>query len=145
MYKCTECGHIFESGEEARWFETHGLDCEPYEECCGCPICKGGFDDADRCAICGTVHFESDLNGGVCDDCIDKYRHDFDACYSIAPEEKETIEINSLLASLFYESDIEQILKEYVRDRMPDVDCSHYIDTDKSWFGERLVERSDEK
>ena len=142
-YKCVECGNIFESGEEARWEESHGLEGAPYEEWYGCPVCKGGFEEAENCAVCGVVHIVSELNGGVCDDCIDKYRHNFKACYEIASEETETIKINSLLASLLDESDIEQILKEYIRDRMPDVDCSHYIDTDKAWFGERLAERGD--
>lgn len=31
MYKCRECGNLFEEGEQAVWEETRGLDSPPYE------------------------------------------------------------------------------------------------------------------
>ena len=37
-------------------------------------------------------------------------------------------------------SDIEQILKEYIRDKWKDVDCSQFIDEDIQWFGEKIAE-----
>ena len=33
MYKCLECGHIFEQGEEAKWTETHGFTGGICKEC----------------------------------------------------------------------------------------------------------------
>ena len=30
MYRCTECGNLFEEGEQATWEERHGLDSRPY-------------------------------------------------------------------------------------------------------------------
>ena len=54
--------------------------------------------------------------------------------------ETQEIEINALLASLFDVADIERILKEYVLERLHDVDCSQFIDEDISWFGEKLAE-----
>lgn len=140
FYKCLECGHIFEEGEEAVWYDTHGLEVTPYEKMSGCPICKGAYKETVQCDVCGSEHLEDELNGGVCDECIDEYRKNFNACYDLSIEEKTEIKINSLLASLFDVSDIEQILKEYIRDKHPDVDCSQFIDEDKSWFGERIAE-----
>ena len=46
MYKCTECGNLFEEGEQAAWEETHGLDSPPYEKFSGCPVCKGGYEES---------------------------------------------------------------------------------------------------
>ena len=138
-YKCLECGHIFEEGEQAVLEETHGLDTPPYERWYVCPICNGSYEETVRCAICGAEHLENELSGGVCDECIDEYRKDFNACYQISFGETEEIKINALLASLFDVGDIEQILKEYIRDRWHDVDCSGFIDNDKYWFGEILA------
>ena len=141
-YKCLDCGHIFEEGEQAHWSESRGefwgMSCS--EEMSGCPLCRGAYEKATPCEICGSEHLEDELNSGVCDECIDAYRKDFDACYKLSVGDTVKIEINALLASLFDVSDIEQILKEYIRDRWQDVDCSPFIDEDKSWFGERLVE-----
>ena len=133
-FKCYNCGHIFEEGEQKRWVEPHG------ERVQGCPCCGGAYEKTLKCEICDSEHLEEELNGGVCDECINKYRKDFNTCYEVSFGEKASIEINSLLASLFDVSDIEQILKEYIRDRWQDVDCSPFIDEDKSWFGERIVE-----
>lgn len=133
-YKCKKCGHIFDDGEEKVYIEPHG------EEWYGCPLCKGDYEKTVRCSICGSEHMEDELNGGVCDECIDEYRNDFNTCYEVSFGEITEIQINSLLASLFDVSDVEQILKEYIRDRWQDVDCSPFIDEDKSWFGERLAE-----
>ncbi len=140
-YKCLECGHIFEEGEEIKYNEYIGewRGRQAIKELKGCPLCLGSFEKTIPCAICGSEHLEDELNGRVCDECIDEYRKDFNVCYEISIVETEEIKINSLLASLFDPSDIEQILKEYIRDRWQDVDCSPFIDSDISWFGERLA------
>lgn len=44
-FKCLDCGEIFEV--PAEWVETHGLDCGPYENWVGCPVCGGAFEEAD--------------------------------------------------------------------------------------------------
>ncbi len=141
-YKCLECGHIFENGEEAVWNENRGeyWGVPSYEEMSGCPLCKGNYEQTIPCEICGSEHLEDELNGGVCEECIDEYRKKFDICYNISLCEEKEITINALLATLFDKSDIEAILVEYIKKRMPDVDCSRFINEDKSWFGERLAE-----
>ena len=142
MYKCLDCGHIFEDGEEKRYTENVG-ECfgfPAYQEFRSCPICGGDFEETVRCEICGEEHLSEELNGGVCDSCIDQKRKDFDACYKISLGETETIKINALLASLLEECDIEQILIDYIKTRLKQVDCSPFIDNDSYWFGERLAE-----
>lgn len=61
MFKCIECGHIFEDGEQARWTETHG----EVWECC--PICKGGYEEIEPCKICGT--YDHECQEEYCEDC----------------------------------------------------------------------------
>jgi hypothetical protein len=142
-YRCYACGHVFEDGEQARWSESRGefwgASCT--EEMSGCPVCRSeDYEEITKCAICGEEHSEDELNGGVCDECINARRKDFTMCYRVSMMQSEKIYINSLLASLFEPCDIEQILKEYIKARCPDIDCSAFIDIDKSWFGEHLAE-----
>lgn len=59
VYKCDECGHIFEDGEEKRWVEPHG------EEMKGCPICGGTYSEGKECELCGRCI----TDGVFCDDC----------------------------------------------------------------------------
>ena len=63
-YKCLECGHIFEDGEEWRWVEPHG------ERMTGCPICGCAYDEAYQCDECGSYHLSDELYSGLCADCV---------------------------------------------------------------------------
>ena len=142
MLKCLECGHVFSEYDLNTWEESRGehfgIPC--YEKMSGCPICEGDYEETVQCAVCGSEHIEDELFGGVCSECIDEYRKDFNACYEISIGETKEIKINALLASLFDVSDIEQILKEYIRDKWKDVDCSQFIDEAIQWFGEKISE-----
>lgn len=64
MYKCLDCGHIFDEGEQAVWTEAHG------EQWDGCPICKGGFEETTGCAHCGGEFLETELFDGICAECL---------------------------------------------------------------------------
>lgn len=68
MYKCKECGHLFEDGEEKRWVEPHG------ETLRGCPICFGVYEIARPCKICGA--YSSD-NGEYCEICKNDIKQRF--------------------------------------------------------------------
>ena len=141
-FKCLDCGHIFEEGEQSRWEEHH-----PYgmgyvaEEFSGCPICNGDFEETKQCEICGGEFLEDELNGGcVCDECIEEYSKDFDTCYKISANEKEEIKINALLASLFDVDEIEAILYQQLESVKDNIDCSAFINEDKDWFADKLAE-----
>lgn len=142
FFKCMECGHIFEDGEEARWMEDYGefWGVPVRKEETGCPLCKGTYNECVQCEICGAKHLEDELNGGVCDDCLEAFKTDFDVCYDISFGDEEEIKINALLASLFEASDIEQILIQYIKHHCKEVDCGEYIDRDRQWFAEKLLE-----
>jgi DNA-directed RNA polymerase subunit RPC12/RpoP len=63
-YKCLDCGHLFEEGEESHFSEEHG------ESYTGCPICGGAYEDTRPCKHCGADHLEDDLRNGFCIGCI---------------------------------------------------------------------------
>ena len=142
-YKCLECGNVFEEGEQARWEEHH-----PYgmgyaaEEFSGCPVCNGSYEETKQCAICGGEFLEDELNGGcVCDDCVEEHKRDLKTCYEIAEStEKQEIKINALLASVFDITEIEEILYQQLESLGNNNDFSAFINEDKDWFAEKLVE-----
>ena len=138
MYKCLDCGHVFanpKSWEEDRG-EYWGVRCSESVE--GCPRCKGDFEEAHECEICGSSFTDDELHGGVCKECIDSYKNDFDMCYEISLGHTESVEINSLLASLFEPDEINTILKNHIKQNCPNIDCGSFIYADEYFFGEML-------
>ena len=142
-YKCLDCGHIFEEGEQAIWEEHH-----PYgmgyaeEEFSGCPICAGDYEETKQCKICGGEFLEDELLGGcICEDCVEEHKRDLKTCYAIAEStEKQEIKINALLASVFDITEIEEILYQQLESMGNNNDFSAFINEDKDWFAEKLAE-----
>lgn len=142
-FKCLDCGHIFEEGEQTVWEEHH-----PYgmgyaeEEFSGCPICNGEYEETKQCEICGGEFLEDELLGGcVCEECVEECKRDLGTCYKIAETApKEEIKINPLLASLFDVDEIEAILYQQLESIKDNIDCSAFINEDEDWFAEKLAE-----
>jgi DNA-directed RNA polymerase subunit RPC12/RpoP len=131
-YKCLECGHIFEYGEQVEWVEMHG------EKFSGCPLCKGAYEETKRCASCGNESFtEDELVFNVCDECIDKYTKDFDFCIKVGSEVKEKVEINGAIASALTEDEINDILVAVIRNKL-DISFEDFVNEDKSWFAQMI-------
>ena len=72
MYRCLNCGNLFEDGEQATWYENQG-------ECHGsiamgrfdcCPVCRGDYEEVYQCKECGDWHSEGDLYDGWCEKCL---------------------------------------------------------------------------
>lgn len=135
-YKCIECGHIFESGEESRWTESYG------EEMSGCPVCAGGYEETVQCSICGSEHLADELDGGVCEACVDEYRHDIGMCRKIGEKSKENVEINGFFASMYSAEEIEELIWRDMLNtqKIKAVDCTPFIEADSIWFAENLAE-----
>lgn len=73
MYKCLECGAIFDDNEMGNWTEPHG------EEMTGCPCCGGAYEEAVMCDECGEWFFRDELTCGkykVCRDCLEAFAKD---------------------------------------------------------------------
>ena len=72
MFKCCECGHLFEEGEQAIWYENQG-ECHgriAMERFGGCPVCKGDYEEVHQCKECGDWHYEDELYDGLCETCL---------------------------------------------------------------------------
>ena len=72
MYKCTECGHLFEEGEQAVWYENQG-ECHgvtAMERFIGCPVCKGEYEEVHQCKKCGEWKYDDELYNGWCEKCL---------------------------------------------------------------------------
>ena len=72
MYRCAECGHLFEEGEQAVWYENQG-ECHgvtAMERFSGCPVCNGDYEEVHQCEQCGDWHTENELYDGWCEKCL---------------------------------------------------------------------------
>lgn len=141
MYKCYDCGAVFDEPierEEGRG-EFWGVSCS--ETVSGCPECRGDYEEAYQCEICGEYFFEDELHSDVCDNCIDVYKNDVDVCYKIGDEDTEEIKINCFLATMFNAWEIEAILYNHLKNTNKEIDCSPFIDNDRSWFAEKILEK----
>ena len=148
-YKCIECGHIFEEGEQKIREEYRGECCgrPAYEKLSVCPLCEGFYDDAVRCKKCGSLRLNDELTGGLCDECVEEvlseYRYDICGCVSVAEKGADTtvVVINGFLASMFDTEEINKILyRELISaSAVAPVDCKKYIEQDKEWFVENAT------
>ena len=150
MYKCLECGNLFEEGEQATWQESRGefwgSTCN--ETLSGCPVCKGEYAKTVKCSICSSEHLEDELISGVCNDCLEQYSENVDVVFKIAKDSEDTISINSFLASVYDNETIEKILLENLKQtaKYRQEKIKKFLDDDKTWFAERLTEvLNDEK
>lgn len=141
MYKCVECGYFF--NEPDSWLDDRGehFGTPCYEVEYGCPKCKGDYEEAAPCKICGELFVEDELNGGVCDECFDKYRYDLEMWLKIGENEKQSAKINSFVYGFFTDKEIEEILTREIVDAIkinPSV-CGDLIDENRDWWGEKLA------
>ena len=150
MYKCRECGNIFDYGDESVWSEDRGFigDERVYEVMGGCPCCGGSYDETVRCKKCGSEHLEDELFDGVCEDCLvdikSTYKYNIKKCFELADKsgEKNNVGINPFLFCMFTERQIEEVLYReliYASSVKP-IDCTPFIESDEYWFNERIVE-----
>lgn len=77
MYKCADCGHLFEEGEELIITENIGdfRDMPAYKTFYYCPICKGDFNEIKPCTVCGS--YEHDVDKLLCHDCEEQVKDEF--------------------------------------------------------------------
>lgn len=76
MYRCCECGNLFEDGEQAVWYENQG-ECHgvtAMERFSGCPICHGDYEEVRQCKKCGGWYaadeLYDELYDGWCEKCL---------------------------------------------------------------------------
>lgn len=144
MYKCETCGAVFESPDAVseRIGEYGGMPA--YRDVCICPQCHcDEFEEARKCEICGEWKSEDEMECDVCYDCMDKHKYDFDYCENLCGDETEAVQINSLYASLLTPRQIDVILRRELKqaNEIQPLDCTEFIDSDRSWFADRMIEK----
>ena len=138
MYRCNNCGNLFEIGEEAHWVDTHGFADGKGEQMSGCPLCKGDFSETTPCKSCGSERFtEDEMESCICEDCIVNYSKNFDFCVKLGEKETENIKINGAIASLFSEKEINDILIEAAK-KIENVSFEKFAEEDKGWFAQMI-------
>ena len=78
----------------------------------------------------------------VCFECIEKYQYDIDMCFKIGANDTDEVKLNCFLSYMFKKDEIEKILFEKLKERQKyeQIDCEEFIDCDRSWFAEMLLE-----
>lgn len=58
MFKCNDCGHLFEEGDEKIWESVIGEygGADVYIKNSGCPVCRGDYEEITPCEKCGSYH-----------------------------------------------------------------------------------------
>lgn len=138
-YKCLECGHIFDEGEQ--WYEDRGA---PYRELMsGCPMCYGDYAPTERCEICGSEHLPDELCNGICEECLMFYAEDLEVCHEIGNDCYFDVKINSFLAQVFTEQEIDKILFGALRQNIDEniTRAIQWVNADREWFAEGLEQR----
>lgn len=86
IYKCKDCGHLFEDGEQVSWLEDSG------ETLYGCPVCKGDYEYVKPCRFCFQYTTED-----YCEDCCEDVTSRFEKLL----EKEFTAEERDLLNILY--------------------------------------------
>ena len=118
MYRCVECGHLFEDGEQVRWTEDHG------EEWSGCPICKSEYEEVRICKNCGKWHTKNELFDGWCESCLIE-QIDYDTFFEYCEAHKD-----------------ENYLDLFVMSYMLSMKCPNYISVE---FHQLMIETYKQK
>lgn len=140
-FKCLDCGHIFDEGEEGFYEEDYGIfwGSRMTERQPCCPSCNSEyFEEACRCERCKGVFLEDELEEGLCEECCDEleeeYRHDPKKCFELAKDETESVELNAFLVSMLKAEQINEILLKCLTEQGISIDCTHFITSDRLWF-----------
>lgn len=150
MLICENCGKTILESELKTHAETHILetsigytfDVEHFEEDCEC---GGAFVDAEICPVCREYKVKDLCK--VCDSCLEE-EETVENALLMGDEYKEEVKINSFLASVFTEKEIEEILmrefkvanesflREYTKEMVKD-----YLYADKEVFADFVFDK----
>ena len=150
-YICKACGEVI---NEAEIVSKREEVAEGYYENYGvCPHCESdALYEAEQCERCGEWFPIDDMVEGYCQDCAEEILHSYDydaeGIYKVTKGETEHVDINSFLASVFSDVEIEDILLDKAierakTDKQFGLDLykfDWYIREDKEWFLEHYTD-----
>lgn len=144
MLICDDCKRVFEHPDGVR--EKVGEYCgQPaYQTVDICPFCHSdSISEAVKCEICGEWKSEDDMGCDVCYACMDEHKYDFDYCEKLCGDETEAVQINAFYASLLTPRLIDIILRRELKqaNAIQPLDCTEFINSDRSWFADKMIEK----
>lgn len=72
MYRCKDCGEIFDDPATQYEYHPYGMG-YAHEEWAVCPCCRDtDFEEVEECERCGEVFPVDELCDGLCDTCYDE-------------------------------------------------------------------------
>jgi hypothetical protein len=136
MYRCENCGHLFEEGEQAVWEERHGLDTPPYEKLDGCPLCRGGYEEVHQCKECEEWHTEDELYEGWCEKCL-RETINYDTFFEYCEANKDENYLDLFVMTEFFDVEMPKYSSYDFHNLMIRVYCERVnsIKVDKKLFG----------
>lgn len=107
MFKCCECGYLFEDGEQAVWYENQG-ECHgvtAMERFSGCPLCHDDYEEVHQCKECGEWHTEDELYEGWCEKCL-RETINYDTFFEYCEANKDENYLDIFVMSEFLDMDM---------------------------------------
>ena len=114
MFKCNDCGAVFEDKSE------------------DCPIC-GSTDYYRLCVNCGDYH----VTDGLCDKCAEYFATDYETLKRANNKcRPEKVNVPALAAAVLTEDEIKTVLLRYLEKEK--INCRAFIEEDRGWFADFL-------
>lgn len=114
MYKCKDCGAIFEEPYSKEDYEYADVGIGKiivadlsYDDC---PHCHGSYEKAYECSECGEYFLMEEMAGDICKNCLND-KASIENLINFGEENKEELKINGFLLNCFSLKEIENILK----------------------------------
>lgn len=99
MYKCLNCGEVFEEPASVR--ETHGFTDGFAETFYMCPYCSGDYEEAKQCQECDEWHTENELYDGWCEKCL-RETINYDTFFEYCEANKDEHYLDMFVLSEFF-------------------------------------------
>ena len=134
MYKCSNCGEVFEEPNSIKedWGETFSV----------CPYCNGDYDEVKQCDHCDEWHTEDELYDGWCEKCLREtinYDTFFEYCEANKDEQYLDIFVMSeLLGGMDCPNNVSYEFHELMVDTYKE--RVEQIKRDKAMFGKTYAE-----
>lgn len=112
MYICLDCENVFDEANETKYYDKvdGNSAMSGYVTEYSCPSCGSEyFEEAVECEFCGEWTVTEDLHEGICENCISE-KATVEIAVKYGETEKQTIELNGLLAYAFSDEQINEIL-----------------------------------
>lgn len=157
MFKCLECGCVFEEGEQKVWLESVGEYAGEgvYRAESGCPECNGSFEKTVKCSCCGEEFFGKDIESGFCKKCLEeqatasvvkKYLYENDLIVEFLTAYIWSIEAPEVVTADFKTDCIDIFERKMLNDKILNRSdflnlCKGFVFEDSSHFAEWLAKR----